>query len=223
MAFHRELSEVFQLTTAYQNGDTKAIRTARALQKWFSNSQEQLPQLLALDGNGAYLIKSLDQDGVRHGDLSQSRHAYLDASVNVDATMHGVFGDIVYAPNPTEFPFQRTREQMEHSIMEHIVQPMMFDEDGYLRANAPVLDDTEANSDDPKSLWFYGNWVDGGPWPGVQGRGVAAYAKVGFLAQLKQTIKSYLRKAKTFLTNGPTFNRDPSVTNTDIDSFVRTQ
>src|SRR5439155_361682 len=107
-----------------------------ALERWADDTRAQLPQLMALDGGGAYFIKSLDQDGVRHGDLSQPIHTYVDATVNIDALLYHAELLPAHLPVPSPVPGTPAWNSfaLQSAIMATLVSlPGLLSEDGFMR------------------------------------------------------------------------------------------
>lgn len=130
-----------------------------------------------------YFIKSLDPDGTRHGVFGAVRHGYFEASPNHDAICFDVVDDAqaagIYA-KMAAIPGLRPHD---------LIIP-----------NYPSLDDMY---EEPKGLWGFGTWVNGGHWSTCEGRMMMAYYRLGKFDDARRAMKKILTYARRFRMDNP--------------------
>lgn len=162
--------------------ETLAGRTAMAeeLARRRTATRDGLRHLTTADG---YFIKSLDPDGTPHGVYGAARHGYFEASPNHDAICFRVVDDA-----------------QARRIYERIATIPELRPHGLILANAPSLDDMY---EEPRGLWAFGTWVNGGHWTTCEGRMMIAYHRVGAFADARRSMQQILRFARQFRLDNP--------------------
>lgn len=159
-----------------------AGRTGRAeeLETRRTRARAGLARLTTEEG---YLVKSLDPDGTRHGVYGATRHGYFEASPNHDAICFRVVDD--------------TQARRIYDTMAAIpgLRPH-----GLIVANCPSLDDMY---EEPRGLWGFGTWVNGGHWTTCEARMMIAYHRVGAFADARRAMEQILRFARQFRMDNP--------------------
>ncbi len=130
-----------------------------------------------------YFVKSIDPDGTLHGVYGASKHGYFEASPNHDAIAFRVADDR---------QAERIFAKME-SIPE--LRPHSF-----VLANQPSLDDMY---EEPKGLWRFGHWVNGGHWSTCEGRMIMAYYRLGKYEDARRSMQQLLKFARAFRMDNP--------------------
>lgn len=101
----------------------------------------------------------MDGDGTRHGDLSQSVHAYIDSTVNLDALLY--HREVL--PKDRQIPSPIMTTAWSSIDLQESIMNMMLNttnglrelDTGFMRVNAPSLDDME---EEPFGFWEFGGW-----------------------------------------------------------------
>ncbi|MBI2193361.1 MAG: hypothetical protein HYU36_15410 [Planctomycetes bacterium] len=139
-----------------------------------------LPRLLTDEG---YFIKSLDPDGTKHGVYGAPRHGYFEAPPNHDAIAFRVVDNVqagrIYA-KINSIPGLRPH--------------------AFILPNYPSLDDMY---EEPKGLWRFGQWVNGGHWSTCEARVVLAYYRLGRYEDARRSMKQLLTFARRFRMDNP--------------------
>ncbi len=144
-------------------------------------ARKGLPLLTTRQG---YFIKSLDPDGVRHGVYGAARHGYFASSPNIDAICFRVVG----------------RAQAEQ-IYDKIASIPGLRPYGFLIANYPSLDDMTVPP--TKSIWRFGEWVNGGEWSTEEARAIMAYYRLGKYQDAERSMEKLLTFARRFRMDNP--------------------
>ncbi|MCX6624845.1 MAG: hypothetical protein NTY38_28055, partial [Acidobacteria bacterium] len=134
-----------------------------------------LPLLMTGEG---YFIKYMDPDGTRHGVSGAPKHGYFEASPNHDAIAFRVVDDAQAARiygKIASIPGLRPH---------HLILP-----------NYPGLDDMY---EEPKGLWRFGNWVNGGHWSTCEARMMLGYYRLGKYDDARESMKQILTFARRF-------------------------
>lgn len=141
---------------------------------------ESLSQLTTPKG---YFVKSLEQNGQKHGVLGQRQFGYLEGVSNADAIALRVVDDAA------------ARSIYKQIAVFSAIRPFDF-----LMTNAPSLDDTYVayGSPSPGSIFQYGCWVNGGVWGTVEGRAILGYYRVGAIGDVRRSAERALKWAKDF-------------------------
>jgi len=142
-----------------------------------------LPLLSAPEG---YLIKSLDPDGVKHGVFGAAKHGYFEASPNHDAICFRVVEDAQAA-----------------RIYARIAAIPELRPHGFILPNYPSLDDMY---EEPKGLWRFGHWVNGGHWSTCEARMIMAYYRLGKFQDARLSMRQLLSFARRFRMDNPLTN-----------------
>jgi hypothetical protein len=138
-------------------------------------SRQGLPRLMTDEG---YFIKSLDPDGTRHGVYGAARHGYFEAVVNHDAVCFRVADDA----------------QAEKIYAKIASLPGLRPYD-LIITNYPSLDDLYT---EPKDLWEFGRWVNGGHWSTCEARMIMGYYRLGRTEDARRSMKRILGFADRF-------------------------
>jgi len=143
-------------------------------------ARKGLPLLMTEEG---YFIKSLDPDGTQHGVFGADRYGYFEASCNHDAICFGVVDDVqaarIYA-KMASIPGLRPHD--------------------LIIANYPSLDDMY---EEPKGLWRFGHWVNGGNWSTCEARMIMAYYRLGKFEDARRAMEKILLYARRFRMDNP--------------------
>ena len=142
-----------------------------------------LPLLSAPEG---YLIKSLDPDGVKHGVFGAAKHGYFETSPNHDAICFRVVEDAQAA-----------------RIYARIAGIPELRPHGFILPNYPSLDDMY---EEPKGLWRFGHWVNGGHWSTCEARMIMAYYRLGKFQDARVSMRQLLSFARRFRMDNPLTN-----------------
>jgi hypothetical protein len=130
-----------------------------------------------------YLIKSLDPDGVRHGVFGAAKHGYFESSPNHDAICFWVVDDA-----------QAVR------IYARMASIPQLRPHGFILPNYPSLDDMY---EEPKGLWRFGHWVNGGHWSTCEARMIMAYYRLGKFEDARRSMRQLLGFARRFRMDNP--------------------
>ena len=142
-----------------------------------------LPLLATPEG---YFIKSLDPDGVKHGVFGAAKHGYFEASPNHDAICFRVVEDAQAA-----------------RIYARIAAIPELRPHGFILPNYPSLDDMY---EEPKGLWRFGHWVNGGHWSTCEARMIMAYYRLGKFEDARRSMRQLLSFARRFRMDNPLTN-----------------
>ena len=138
-------------------------------------ARQGLPLLMTEDG---YFINYLDPDGTKHGVYGAPQHGYFAAIPNHDAMAFRVADDAqaekIYA-KIAAIPGLRPH----HVII----------------TNYPGLDDMY---EEPRGLWRFGHWVNGGHWSTCEARMILGYYRVGRFEDARNSLKHILKFAYPF-------------------------
>ncbi len=138
-------------------------------------SLQGLPLLTTKEG---YFIKSMDPDGTRHGVYGAAKHGYFEAIVNHDAVAFRIAGDA----------------QAERIYAKIASLPGLRPHD-LIITNYPSLDDLYT---EPKGLWEFGRWTNGGHWSTCETRMLLAYYRLGKTEDARRSMKRILGYADRF-------------------------
>jgi hypothetical protein len=129
-------------------------------------ARQGLPRLMTEEG---YFINYLDPDGTKHGVYGAPQHGYFAAIPNHDAMAFRVADDAqaekIYA-KIAAIPGLRPH----HVII----------------TNYPGLDDMY---EEPRGLWRFGHWVNGGHWSTCEARMILGYYRVGRFEDARNSLK----------------------------------
>jgi hypothetical protein len=143
-------------------------------------AREGLPLLTTDEG---YFIKSLDPDGTKHGVYGATQYGYFEASPNHDAIAFRVVDDT----------------QAER-IYEKIASIPGLRPHDFIIPNYPSLDDMY---EQPRGLWEFGRWVNGGHWSTCEGRMVMGYYRLGRYEDARRSMRQLLTFARKFRMDNP--------------------
>jgi len=124
-----------------------------------------------------YFVRSLDPDGKRHGVYGASEHGYFEASPNHDAIALRVVDDA-----------------QANMIFHKIASLPELRPHDFILPNYPSYDDMY---EQPKGIWAYGEWVNGGHWSTCEGRMMLAYYRLGKFEDARRSMKKLLTFADT--------------------------
>ncbi len=130
-----------------------------------------------------YLIRSLDPDGVRHGVYGAAKHGYFEASPNHDAIAFRVADDAQAA-----------------AIYAKIASIPGLRPHAFIIANYPSLDDMY---EEPRGLWGFGTWVNGGHWSTCEGRMILGYYRLGKYEDVRRSMHQLMKFARQFRMDNP--------------------
>jgi len=139
-----------------------------------------LPLLTTPEG---YLIKSLDPDGVRHGVYGAERHGYFEASPNHDAIALRVVDD-----------------DQARRIYDQIASIPELRPHDFILPNYPSYDDMY---EEPRGLWAYGHWVNGGHWSTCEARMILAYYRLGRYEDARRSLRQLMKFARDYRMDNP--------------------
>jgi hypothetical protein len=125
-----------------------------------------------------YFVKSIDPDGTRHGVYGAPKYGYFEAAPNHDAIAFRVVDDV-----------QATRI---YSKIASIPGLRPYD---LIITNYPSLDDMY---EQPKGLWRFGNWVNGGHWSTCEARMMLGYYRLGKYEDARRSMKRIVGFAERF-------------------------
>ncbi len=149
-------------------------------EKHRESARRALPQVTTDEG---YFIKSLDPDGTRHGVYGSDKFGYFEASPNHDAIAFGVVDGA----------------QAER-IYNKIASISGLRRHDFIIANCPGLDDMYT---EPKGLWRFGHWVNGGHWSTCEARMIMAYYRLGKFEDARRSMRRLLTFARRFRMDNP--------------------
>lgn len=148
---------------------------ARLYEERRALTRRGLPLLQTDEG---YFIKSLDPDGTRHGVYGADKHGYFEAIANHDAVAFRVADDA----------------QAEKIYAKIASLPGLRPHD-LIITNYPSLDDLYV---EPKGLWEFGRWTNGGHWSTCEARMLLAYYRLGRTEDARRSMKRILGFADRF-------------------------
>ncbi len=143
-------------------------------------ARKGLPEVTTDEG---YFIKSLDPDGTRHGVFGAARHGYFETSPNHDA-----------------IAFRVVDKPQAERIYAKIASIPGLRPHGFVIPNYPSLDDMY---EQPKGLWEFGRWVNGGHWSTCEARMLMAYYRLGKHEDARKSMKQLMKFARTFRMDNP--------------------
>jgi hypothetical protein len=138
-------------------------------------AKKGLPQLMTSEG---YFVKYIDPDGTRHGVYGAPQHGYFETAPNHDAIAFRVVDDAQAAKI--------------YAKMASIPGLRPYD---LIITNYPSLDDMYV---EPKGLWRFGNWVNGGHWSTCEARLMLGYYRLGKYEDARRSMKRILGFAERF-------------------------
>jgi hypothetical protein len=130
-----------------------------------------------------YFLKSLDPDGTRHGVFGAGRYGYFEAVVNHDAICFRVV--------------DRAQAEKIYAKIASIPGLRPYD---FIITNYPSLDDMY---EEPKGLWRFGEWVNGGAWSTCEARMIMAYYRLGRYEDARRSMRKLLTFARCFRMDNP--------------------
>lgn len=139
--------------------------------------------LAAITTDEGYFIKSLDPDGTRHGVFGAARHGYFEASPNHDA-----------------IAFRVVDKPQAERIYAKIASIPGLRPHAFVIPNFPSLDDMYH---EPKGLWEFGRWVNGGHWSTCEARMIVAYYRLGHHDDILKSMRQLMKFARTFRMDNP--------------------
>jgi len=139
--------------------------------------------LVALTIGEGYLIKYMDPDGTKHGVYGAEKHGYFEAVCNHDA-----------------IAFRVADDAQSKKIYDKIASIPGLRPHDLIITNCPGLDDMY---EEPKGLWSFGTWVNGGHWTTCEARMILAYYRVGAYDDARRAMKKILEFARIFRTDNP--------------------
>jgi hypothetical protein len=143
-------------------------------------AREGLPLLTTDEG---YFIKSLDPDGTKHGVYGATQYGYFEASPNHDAIAFRVVDDA-----------------QAEKIYQKIASISGLRPHDFIIPNYPSLDDMY---EQPRGLWEFGRWVNGGHWSTCEGRMVMGYYRLGKHEDTRRSMRQLLTFARKFRMDNP--------------------
>lgn len=147
--------------------------------KLYTERRELVRKGLAnLTTDEGYFVKSLDPDGTKHGVYGAPKHGYFEAVCNHDAIAFRVVGD-----------------QQAKQIYDKIASIPDLRRHDVIITNAPSLDDMYV---EPKGLWEWGRWVNGGHWTTCEARMILAYFRLGKYQDARKSMEHLLGFARQF-------------------------
>jgi hypothetical protein len=139
--------------------------------------------LVALTTDEGYLIKYMDPGGTKHGVYGAEKHGYFEAVCNHDA-----------------IAFRVADDAQSKKIYDKIASIPGLRPHDLIITNCPGLDDMY---EEPKGLWSFGTWVNGGHWTTCEARMILAYYRVGAYDDARRAMKKILEFARIFRTDNP--------------------
>jgi len=146
-------------------------------------ARQGLPLLTTPEG---YFIKSLDPDGTKHGVFGAAKHGYFEASPNHDAIC-----------------FRVADTAQTEKIYAKIASIPQLRLHRFILPNYPSLDDMY---EEPKGLWRFGHWVNGGHWSTCEARMIMAYYRLGRFQDARLSFEQLLAFARRFRLDNPLTN-----------------
>ncbi len=139
--------------------------------------------LPALTTDEGYFVKSIDPDGTRHGVYGAAKHGYFEAVCNHDAICFRVADD--------------AQSLKIYNKIASIPGLRPYD---LIITNYPGLDDMY---EEPKGLWGFGTWVNGGEWTTCEARMIMGYYRLGKHDDARRAMKKILDYARRFRMDNP--------------------
>jgi tetratricopeptide (TPR) repeat protein len=143
-------------------------------------ARKGLPLLTTRD---SYFIKSLDPDGTRHGVYGAAHYGYFASTPNIDAIC-----------------FRVVDHAQAEKIYAKIASIPGLRPYNFIIANYPSLDDMY---EQPKGLWRFGEWVNGGAWSTCEARAIMAYYRLGKYEDARRSMEKLLSFARRFRMDNP--------------------
>ncbi len=169
------LDRLIEVEKLAGNTDKVAVYTQRR-----DLARVGLPLLTTDEG---YFIKSLDPNGARHGVYGAQKYGYFEAVVNHDAIAFRVVDDA----------------QAEKIYAQIASIPQLRPHD-FIITNYPSLDDMYT---EPKGLWEFGRWVNGGHWSTCEARMIMGYYRLGKFEDARRSMQKLLTFARRFRMDNP--------------------
>jgi hypothetical protein len=130
-----------------------------------------------------YFINSLDPDGTRHGVFGAAKHGYFETSPNQDAIAFRVVDDA-----------------QANRIYDRIASIPGLRPHQFILPNYPSYDDMY---EEPKGLWAFGTWVNGGHWSTCEARMILGYYRLGKFEDARRSLRHWLTFARRFRLDNP--------------------
>ncbi|MDX9973264.1 MAG: hypothetical protein RBU21_09775 [FCB group bacterium] len=130
-----------------------------------------------------YFIRSLDPDGTPHGIYGARQHGYFETSPNHDAIAFRVVDD-----------------EQAGKIYRRIASIPELRPHDFILPNYPSYDDMY---EEPKGLWEFGRWVNGGHWSTCEARMIMAYYRLGKYDDITRSMRQLLKFASDFRMDNP--------------------
>ncbi len=157
-----------------------ANNKARLYDKKRDLARRGLPLITTGEG---YFVKSLDPDGARHGVFGAPRFGYFEAVVNHDAIC-----------------FHIVDKGQAERVYDKIASIPGLRPHDFIITNYPSLDDMY---EQPKGLWHFGEWVNGGAWSTCEARMIMAYYRLGKYEDARRSMRKLLTFARRFRMDNP--------------------
>lgn len=169
------LDRLIELEKLAGNPRRAALYTRRREQ-----ARKGLPLLMTPEG---YFLKSLDPDGTKHGVYGAEKHGYFEAVVNHDAIAFRIVDD--------------AQAEKIYAKIKSIPALRPYD---LIITNYPSLDDMY---EEPKGLWSFGTWVNGGHWSTCEARMILGYYRLSQYDDARRSMKRILDFARRFRMDNP--------------------
>jgi hypothetical protein len=153
---------------------------ARIYRERKESARKGLPLLMTDEG---YFVKSLDPDGTRHGVYGAEKHGYFEAVVNHDAIALRIVDDV-----------------NAEKIYAKIASIPGLRPYNLIITNYPSLDDMY---EEPRGLWEFGTWVNGGHWSTCEARMILGYFRLGKYEDARRSMLRILDFARRFRMDNP--------------------
>lgn len=161
----------------------KMVGETRKARIYAGRRASALDGLEALTTDDGYLVMSMDPDGTKHGVFGAKRHGYFETSPNHDAVCFRV---------------------VDHDQAERIYRKMagiaQLRPHNLIIPNYPSYDDMY---EEPKGLWEFGRWVNGGHWSTCEARMMMGYYRVGMFDDARRSMEEILNFARKFRMDNP--------------------
>ena len=169
------LDRLIELEKLAGHADQAALYTQRR-----ATARQGLQHLTTPEGT---LIKSLDPDGTKHGVYGAEKYGYFEAVCNHDA-----------------IAFRVVDEAQARRIYDQMAAIPGLRPHDLIITNYPSLDDMY---EEPRGLWGFGTWVNGGHWTTCEARMILAYFRLGKYDDAKRAMAQLLRFARDFRFDNP--------------------